>query len=80
MITDVFYLRPSEIEELDKYVEKYTNFSSFSDLISPANNFKPVFYFDQTLPNFAKREIDVIIEAYDNHMRKNNDPRRIYKT
>lgn len=78
-MTDLSYLNHSQLSRLNEYTAKYSNFKSFKELVSDEVNYKPVFYVDHTSNIAMKREIEMIITAYDLHMQKNNDPRRIYK-
>ena len=76
---DLSYIQQSKIRQLDEITSKYTYFATFAELVSPLNNYRAVLYYDQDLPNFAHRDIDIIAKAYDDHMIQTKDARRLYR-
>ena len=74
---DISYLNHSQLTRLNGYCTKYTNFDSFEELLEA--NYKPVIYFEVNTPPSNQREINMIIDCYNNHMLRDFDPRRIYK-
>lgn len=78
-LDDISYLlKAARIEQLNELAAKYTHFTTFQDLVSTQNNYNPVIYFDASMPHFAKRDIKELATAFDDLMKKSNDPRRIY--
>lgn len=77
--TDFTYMTPGKLRQLDEVASKYTCFKSFLELVDKKNNFRPVWYNDPSLANFARRDLEVLATAYDAHMIKNFDDRRVYK-
>lgn len=76
-ILDFSYLTSAQLSRLNSTCLRFTNFDNFECLISEAN-YRPVFYADSSLPNTVNDDLKALASAYDNHMRINNDPRRIY--
>lgn len=72
-------MTPGNLKKLDEIASKYTYFKTFLALIDKSNNFRPVWYNDPQLANFARRDLEVLANAYDAHMIKNFDDRRVYK-
>jgi hypothetical protein len=78
-MTDLSYIPLGQLRNYDLYSQKYTYFNTFAELISPSNNYRAVLYIDNTIPEFQRREINEIAVAYDEHMKRKHDPRRIYR-
>jgi hypothetical protein len=77
--TDLNYMTAGKLRQLDEIASKYTCFKTFLTLIDKSNNFRPVWYNDPSLANFARRDLDTLAKAYDDHMIRNYDDRRVYK-
>lgn len=69
----------AQLNRLNETCAKYTNFSSFEELVSPAVNYRPVFYYNQDLSNSIKRDLSEVCKAYNTFMQRIHDPRRIYE-
>ena len=73
------YLTQGQLNRLNDTCLKYTNFSSFEELVSQEINYRPVFYYDQEQSNSVHRDLDDVAKAYDAYMERIQDPRRIYR-
>ena len=77
-MSDLSYIPQGKLTRLNEYVARHTNFIDFEDMISMSNNFRPTFYQDVSTPVYVQRELKEVGDAYDEHMKKTYDPRRIY--
>lgn len=73
------YLPDYQVKRLNEVCAKYTNFDSFEQLISNEVNYRPVLYYNQEQSNSERRDLDDVAKAYDAHMERIHDPRRIYR-
>jgi hypothetical protein len=77
--SDLTYMTPGKLRQLDEFAGKYTYFKTFLELVDKSNNYKPVWYNEPLAPAFQKRDLETLAKAYDDHMIKNFDDRRVYK-
>lgn len=74
-----FPLTQSMLERLDSLAFKHTFFSTFEQLTSPSNNYKPVLYYDIAQSESQRRDLEELAQAFDAYMKHTNDIRRIYR-
>lgn len=77
-MTDLSYIPGFKLAKLNDSVLRHTQFTDFADLVSIDNNFRPTFYVSVSIPEYVQRDLIELANAYDDHMERNSDPRRIY--
>jgi hypothetical protein len=74
---DLSYLHPVKLRKLNQSCIRYTFFQTFEQLIDKKNNYNPIFYRDQNVPEFEVLDLAELKEEYNICMKHNNDPRRV---
>jgi hypothetical protein len=72
------YLMKGKLNRLNDTCLKYTNFTTFEELLT-TTNYRPVLYYDQSLSNSVRRDLNELADAYDDYMQRQDDVRRVYR-
>lgn len=78
MSVTLSHLTVAKLNQLNDTCVKHTNFATFEELLT-ITNYRPVLYYDQTLSNSVRRDLNELADAYDDYMERQGDVRRIYR-